>query len=279
LKVLGQLRIGIRSIGYGDRLRDKAAIALLLFIYLLFPIGLVARKLGRPLPDPARLIASYRCRSVDGVFICPGAGGPSFLACDPSYDPGVAAHIDALTSGIFLDVGANVGFFTVKAAKHLEKRGSVIAIEPHPVRFELLRQNVALNGLDNVTCLPFAVGSENGRGAIYEPDPSFGPHRLDVSCAPVGTAAIGVEVRTVDSLLETLGIRELALVKIDVEGFEPEVIGGMRQVLGDQPVPVIFEALNSHALERAVARLRPLGYAVEQIDQQNFLARRAAPQQ
>jgi FkbM family methyltransferase len=276
LKVLGQLRIGVRSIGYGDRLRDKAAIGLLLFIYLLFPLGSLARKLGRPLPDPARLIKSYRCRSADGIFICPGPGGPSFLACDPTYDPGVAGVIESLTSGTFLDIGANVGFFTVKAAKRLEKRGSVIAIEPHPVRFGLLRQNVALNGLDNVTCLPFAVGSENGRAAIYEPDPSFGPHRLDISCAPIGSAAIDVEMRTVDSLLQALRISELALVKIDVEGFEPEVIGGMLQLLGDQPVPVIFEALDGHALENSVARLRPLGYVVEQIDQQNFLARRAA---
>lgn len=184
--------------------------------------------------------------------------------------------INALTSGTFLDIGANVGFFTVKAARRLENRGSVIAFEPHPGRFELLRQNVAINGLDNVTCLPYAAGSENGRATIYEPDPSFGPHRLDISCAPVGSAAINVEMRTVDSLIQSFRIRELALVKIDVEGFEPEVISGMLQLLGDQPAPVIFEALDRHALENAVGRLRPLGYVVEQIDQQNFLARRTA---
>lgn len=271
MRLIDQLRIGARSIGYGDRLSDKAAIALLMGLYPLHPIGSLARRFGLRLPDPARMVKSYRCRSAHGVFVCPG-GGPYFLACDPSYDPGVAAMIDRLTEGTFLDIGANLGFFTVRAARRLGPRGHVVAIEPHPARFELLRANVALNGLDNVSALPYAAGSANGRATIFEPDDSFGPHSLDVSCTAIGDTKFEVEMRTVDTMLDSIKAPPLKLVKIDVEGFEPQVIDGMIRTLGQTGVPVIFEALNADALSQSKTSLSKVGYSVKQIDNVNFLA-------
>jgi FkbM family methyltransferase len=273
--LIDQVRIAARSIGYGDRVRDKIAIGLVLGLAPLHPIGALARSFGLRLPDPARIVKSYRCRSALGTFLCPG-GGPYFLACDPSYDPGVAAAIDRLTEGTFLDIGANLGFFTVRAARRLGARGHVVAIEPHPARYELLRTNVTLNGLNNVTSLNYAAGSEDGRATIFEPDHSFGPHNMDVSCAPISDTAIEVEMLTVDKMLESIEAPPLALVKIDVEGFEPQVIDGMSRTLGDSGAPVIFEALNDEALAQSKSSLRKLGYSVNQIDEHNFLAERSA---
>src|SRR5438552_10185567 len=137
MKLVDQLRIGARSVRYGDRVIDQLAIAFVIGMYPLHPIGTIARRFGFPLPDPARIIKSYRCRSPYGVFACPG-GAPYFLACDPTYDPGVASVIDQLHEGTFVDVGANVGFFTVRAARLLGAKGHVIAIEPHPTRHDFL---------------------------------------------------------------------------------------------------------------------------------------------
>ncbi len=271
---IDQLRIAARSVNYGDRIRDKVAIAFLLGLYPLHPIGSFARRLRVGLPDPARLVKSYRCRSADGIFICPG-GGPNFLACDPTYDPGVGPVIDRLTEGTFLDIGANLGFFTVRAAKRLGPRGHVVAVEPHPGRFGLLNSNIALNGLLNVTCLPYAAGRENGRATIFEPDHSFGPHRLDVSCTAISDAAIEVEMRTIDTMLNSIKAPPLALVKIDVEGSEAGVIDGMRQTLEESGAPVIFEALNAEALSLSTDSLRRLRYSVSQIDANNYLALRS----
>jgi FkbM family methyltransferase len=274
MTVIDQLRLAVRSIGYGDRLVDKLVIGLLIGLYPLHPIGSLARRVGLRLPDPARVVKSYRCRSADGVFLCPG-GGPYFLACDPSYDPGVASAIDGLTEGTFLDIGANLGFFTVRAARRLGSRGHVVAIEPHPARFELLRTNVELNGLTNVTALPYAAGSTNGQTKIFEPDHSFGPHSLDVSCFAIGDTGIEVEMRTVDVMLNSIKAPPLRLVKIDVEGFEPQVIGGMLQTLEQTGAQVIFEALTADALSESKALPTKLWYSVNQVDGNNFLAARS----
>ena len=271
-RLVEPLRIAIRCIGYGDRVRDKLAIAFIAALAVLFPIGILARRLGRPLPDPARLVASYRCRNAVGVFSCPGPGGPFFLACDPSYDPGVTAVIDQLSGGTFIDIGANVGFLTVRAAKRLGNQGRVIALEPHPLRYEFLRNNVQLNGLQNVISLRCAAGAETGRAVIHEPDSSFGPHPLDVSLSPIGGRPIDIEIRTFDSLADELDLGELALIKIDVEGFEPEVVHGMSKTLRAQRVPVIFEALSPGALAQTSGLLTKIGYRIKQIDQSNYLA-------
>ena len=273
MTLIDQVRIAVRSVRYGDRVRDKVAIGFLLGLYPLHPIGSLARQFGVRLPDPARVIKSYRCRSAQGIFLCPG-GGPYFLACDPSYDPGVASQIDQLTEGTFLDIGSNVGFFTVRAARRLGTRGHVIAIEPHPKRFDMLRTNIALNRLDNVTCVPYAAGSANGHTTIFEPDHSFGPHPMDVSCLAVGDTAFEVEMRTIDTILAAIKAPPLSLVKIDVEGYEPQVIDGMLRTLENSGVPVIFEALNADALSVTTTSLGKLGYSVNKIDHINFLAER-----
>src|SRR5437879_1738170 len=106
---LATLARAARSIGYGDRPSDKLWIACMLALYLAFPLGSVARRFGRPLPDPFQLVRSYRCRTADGIFVCPS--GPHFMFLDPFHDPGVRTAIKGLRDGVFIDVGASAGFF------------------------------------------------------------------------------------------------------------------------------------------------------------------------
>lgn len=178
-----------------------------------------------------------------------------------------------LEGGTFLDVGANIGFITVRAARALGSRGNVIALEPHPGRYAALRRNIELNELTNAVALPYAAGSSTGSGTIYEPIPSLGPHPLDVSMTNVGGAAIQVETRTVDGILQEFPESRLTLVKIDVEGFEPEVIDGMADTLRNRRPDVIFEALDPQALCVTSSKLQEFGYTVHDIDGMNFLAR------
>jgi FkbM family methyltransferase len=118
-------------------------------------------------------------------------------------------------------------------------------------------------------------GSTNGQTKIFEPDHSFGPHSLDVSCFAIGDTGIEVEMRTVDVMLNSIKAPPLRLVKIDVEGFEPQVIGGMLQTLEQTGAQVIFEALTADALSESKALLTKLGYSVNQVDGNNFLAARS----
>ena len=262
----------IRSIAYGDRLRDKSAIAFLLALYPLFPLGSAARRMHITLPDPARLIRKYRCRNAYGVFECPG-GPPFFLQADPSHDPGVASEVSRLRSGTFVDVGASVGFFTVRAARSLATHGRVLAIEPHAKRFDFLRSNVAANSLENVTCLRVALGASDTTATLYDLDKSFGPHRRDISLGNPTAHPISVNVRTLDAICKELGITSVELVKIDVEGYEPSVLRGMIETIGRSRPDVVFEALTDASLRESSDILTAAGYSIAQIDSGNFVAR------
>jgi FkbM family methyltransferase len=181
-----------------------------------------------------------------------------------------------LDGGTFLDIGANIGFITIRAARILGGRGRVISLEPHPVRVASLQRNIELNSLSNAIALPYAAGSSNDIATIYEPLPSLGPHPVDVSMSDLGGMAIKIETRTVDDILLAFPNDKVVLVKIDVEGFEPEVIKGMTGTLKRLRPEVIFEALDASALDATSRLLRELAYSIEALDGENYLAKPTA---
>lgn len=262
----------LRSIGYGDRLSDKLAIATRLVIVALFPLGILARRLGRPVLDPSRFMGAYRVRSAAGVFDCPPGPGPAFLAADRTYEPALMSVLDQLQEGTVLDIGANLGFLTVRAARRLGDRGHVLAFEPHPIRFEYLQRNLRLNGVQNVTAFQCALGDHIGEATLHDVDPRLGPRPIDATMTAVtGGATFQVAVRTVDEVLAKEERRgDVRLVKIDVEGYEPQVLRGMSNTMGQRPA-IVFEALNDRALDAAVNCL-PAGYTVRELETHIYLA-------
>jgi FkbM family methyltransferase len=157
------------------------------------------------------------------------------------YEPALAALVSRMRDGdTFLDVGANLGFFTILAARVVGPRGRVFAFEPHPqVRARLLAA-LTLNGVESaVEVSGDAVGLVTGerlrlhlsdRGLEFS---SLVPHR-----APAAAAGFidSVEVVTValDSWFAEHQV-DPALIKIDVEGAEDLVVGGMAQTLRTRP--------------------------------------------
>jgi len=263
--------LAVSAVKSGDRFSDRLAISLLLARASLFPLGLL-RRFGIAIPDPARLIHAYTCRSEGLIVRCPGGGGAHFLLFDPRHDPGVRAAVDALASGTFIDVGAHVGLFSLRAGQRLGDRGRVLAIEPHPVRRMFLQQNVAANRLRNITCLPYAIGDRNGVVTLYDLDPYLGRHSRDVSLAPSLGPSFEVSVRSLDSLCEELNTESVGLVKIDVEGFEPLVLAGMEGVIDRWHPTIVFEALTDSTFQESSVVLERHGYSVRQVDATNFLA-------
>lgn len=246
-----------RALRSGERFSDKLGIAARLAIYTAFPVGSLARRLGHPLPDPTRLLGEVTVRGSAGVFVCPPGPGAFFLGVDEAYEPGLFALLRE-TNGTVVDVGANIGFITVRAARTASR---VIAIEPHPMRFRYLERNVALNGLNNVTCLNCALGAAEGELVLYDVDPTLGPRPLDVSVTPGRGKCHRVPLRTLDSLVE-----EAELVKIDVEGYEAEVLLGASKLLARGP-RLVIEALAGTA---TLADL-PDGYSLRGLDRHTYL--------
>jgi FkbM family methyltransferase len=180
------------------------------------------------------------------------------LGVDRSFEPTLCALL-AETGGTVVDVGASIGFVTVRAARTAAR---VIAIEPHPVRFRYLERNVALNRLENVICMNCAIGSGEGELDIYDIDPTLGPHRIDVSIRPGRGRRYRVPVRPLDALVE-----EADLVKVDVEGYESQVLRGAARLIG-QGTRFVVEAIDGPD------ELKPLlpGYALRELDATNYLA-------
>jgi FkbM family methyltransferase len=126
--------------------------------------------------------------------------------------------------GLFLDVGANVGTYTIWAA---EQGAEVIALEPAADTFALLEENIALNGY-RVTAVRAAAGDHCGSARF-----SAGLDAAN-SLAPDGPAV--TDLVTIDSLI---GDRRVTGMKVDVEGFEIDVLRGAARALADRRIGLI----------------------------------------
>jgi FkbM family methyltransferase len=132
--------------------------------------------------------------------------------------------------GVFYDIGSNVGQFLIPMAKIVGERGQAVGFEPHPVNHQRLMRNVALNRLANVKVLQVALGDRNGPIEIYGT-------RGIATVVPRAAALNGsLSVATVqglrgDDLRSDTGLPIPTAVKIDVEGAEFEVLGGLKKTL------------------------------------------------
>jgi FkbM family methyltransferase len=222
------------------------------------------------------------------------AGGARFL-CDLSdliaheayftglYEPPVTRIVQQhLTPGaVFVDVGANWGYFTLVAAAAVGAHGRVVAIEPDPRMFESLAENVRLGGFDRVTPIAAAAASAVGRGRLT----GFDPGSLNRGVSRLGDEAGGgplfdIDCVTIDGL--TGGLPCVDLVKIDVEGSEDLVLDGMRDGLASgryRAIVLELHPVRLHARGRdpnaCLARLSDAGYAGQTIDVSPSTYRRA----
>lgn len=145
---------------------------------------------------------------------------------------------------VFVDVGAHIGWFTTLAARRVGAAGRVLACEPFPRNAAGLRQNLAENGCDNVDLVSSALGSSAGTLRLAGGDSG--------SITAVDWAqhdGIEVPMTTLDAVTRAAGLGNIALLKVDVEGWEPQVLGGGPVTLA-RTSRVLIE-INRPALARA----------------------------
>jgi FkbM family methyltransferase len=130
-----------------------------------------------------------------------------------------------------LDVGANVGIHTSIAARSVAPGGTVYSFEPVPENFEILVRNLARNQLTNVVVEQIAIGNEVGRSTIYLADHSIGTHSLLRSDKSNLAQSLSVPITTLDNYFCDQMPDVVNLLKIDVEGYEPNVLMGAIDLL------------------------------------------------
>ncbi len=155
-----------------------------------------------------------------------------FAGC---YEPQESACLrDILRPGmIFVDVGANWGFFTLMAARLVGSSGRVVAIEADPRVSARLKQNVAHNDFRQVQVFDMAVADRNGLLILAGHDEAAGNPGVSRLVENSSTEPLTFSVRScrLDLLLDEIGLAHVDLLKIDVEGAEDLVLAGMEEGL------------------------------------------------
>lgn len=137
------------------------------------------------------------------------------------------------TNGQLLDIGANVGAFTLKTLKNSTNL-DVHAFEPNPIVFEKLKNNIKLNPSISDRCSLNMIGISNKIGEL-----DFFWNKLNsgggsFSVNEKNTIKESIEVTTIDDYVKINNLKKVKFIKIDVEGFEPQVLEGAIQTIRNQ---------------------------------------------
>ena len=133
-----------------------------------------------------------------------------------------------------VDLGANIGYFTLILAKLVGPTGKVFAFEPDPRNLALLKKNVEYNNYKNVIIIPKAVSNVNDRCTLYTGQKTFGQNKIYKPKKTKTQKFIPIDSETVrlDDFFKTNGLLDkISFIKMDVEGAEFLALSGMKEIL------------------------------------------------
>lgn len=147
-------------------------------------------------------------------------------------------------SDIFIDIGSNIGLYALYAAKLIGRNGKVIAFEPTPETYKRLQENIQLNDFEKII-VPQNIGLSDKEGTMKLNSFANGYDAWNTFATPserFNGEQIDVSVDTLDNSLEKtkLPIGGIALIKIDVEGWETYVLKGAKKLLSTEDSPVLL---------------------------------------
>lgn len=181
---------------------------------------------------------------------------------DGSYEPHLMAFVRSfLKPGMtFVDVGANIGLYSMLGASLVGSDGRVFAVEPNSENCRLLLLSADRNGADQFTLHPVACGPERGYAAIRTALGSNGGFIESEGEAMLDPTAMVVPVAPLDDLVDG----PVDLIKIDVEGAEALVVSGANRIIDEQR-PTVISEFSQEMLNR-VSGVQALDYLRSWID-------------
>ena len=171
---------------------------------------------------------------------------------------------------VFIDVGANFGHYTTLGASIVGEKGKVFAFEPSPVANSVIERMIVDSNIKNVVLIKAAVGQSEGTVDLYMPNTEY-LHSPSIMQSDIDFTPIQIPVVTLDNFEPLKGVDEIKLIKMDVEGYEPNVLDGMENLIKEKRVKNVFCEFNSWWLERnsttskqLLERFLDYGYKINQ---------------
>lgn len=143
---------------------------------------------------------------------------------------------------IVVDIGANIGYYTLMAAKLIGSNGKVYAFEPEPSNYELLIKNIKINNYTNIISIQKAVSNKNGKARLFINKSNLGNSSLIENNVPQKIGFTEVETITLDNFFDSVvKNNKIDFIKMDTQGAEKLVIEGAEKILKDNNLKIIME--------------------------------------
>jgi len=174
-----------------------------------------------------------------------------------------------------VDVGANIGLLSMEFARLVGSNGHVYSFEPEPKLFNILEQNCRNNGFQNISCFNMAVGEKSGKSLLFRPALHLGDSRM-FGEEKSQREKIAVNMSRLD---EVLNHQHIDFVKIDVQGYEMQVLKGMERLIEHSSrLSIMFEywpqALRMAGTrpEKLLEYLRDFDFQIYQLNREHKLS-------
>ena len=204
--------------------------------------------------------------------------GPSrSLAFGQVYEPLETKLISRLLErdSVFIDVGANLGYYSLLAWKSIGPKGKVYAIEPEPTNYRILEKNINLNLATNVSAFQIALSDREGDLTLFRDRYNLGAHSISRENVRVRADLTKVNCLTLDEFIRRhVGEERVSVIKLDVQGAEGRVLRGARETFGKWKPTVVLEywpfgLLNCGTKpEQVLHDMSLLGYAMKYLDEE-----------
>ncbi|HQJ56753.1 MAG TPA: FkbM family methyltransferase [Caldisericia bacterium] len=237
---------------------DKFAI----LFYFLFqmPTSKILRIIKISKKHP-KFIKKIYVKNKQGIFFCSN-DYEVFCSSLEGYEKPLQKF--SIDEGVFIDVGANIGSYSIRFARKLINRGQVISIEPEKNNLDILKKNIKLNRLKNIKVLEYLCSNVEQELPFYINE-GIGGHSLEVKTKK----KIFIKSKKIDSIIKELGIDRVDLIKIDVEGHESKVLMGALNTLKKFHPKIIFESWDIEHLEEVKNVLYEFNYKIEKTGELN----------
>jgi FkbM family methyltransferase len=178
---------------------------------------------------------------------------------------------------IVVDIGANIGYYTLIAAKLTKDNGKVYSFEPEPNNFQLLSKNIAVNGYKNCTPIQKALSDKAGRIKLFLNITNLGAHSfINDEKKNRSGGEVDVQTITLDDYFENeVKSNKIDFIKMDAEGAEGLVISGAKRLLAENDVKILMEfwpnglrKLGTDPL-RMLRELEGFGFKIKLLDDEN----------